>query len=144
MMNPALRTAGRTLSATDEAEIQQASVSFAKAYNTGNSEAVAALFTPDAEVLGAQGTTLRGRRNIKRAYAGFFEANPGARITIDVKSVRLVAPDTAVQDNVTTYTPPLGSSQVRRYTVTFVKRDGRWLIASRVSVQKRAPQTPST
>jgi uncharacterized protein (TIGR02246 family) len=121
---------GPTIPAEVERAIRAVDDAFVGAYNRGESKALAALFTDDAEAVEADGERYQGREPIERRFAGTFAASPGAKIAIEVGSIRLLSPDVAKEEGQTVITPPTEARQVRPYTVLFVQRDGRWLISS--------------
>jgi uncharacterized protein (TIGR02246 family) len=115
----------------DEKAIRLEVGAFAKASNAHDAKALAALFTPDGEIVNQQGHVLAGREAIEQTFAANFEANPKLRINISVQSIRFVSPSVAIEDGVSTVTrEPGATAEHNRYTVVHVKQDGRWLAAS--------------
>ena len=103
---------------------------FTAAYNAGDAPALAALFTEDAEIVGADGSVTAGRAAIAGRFAAAFADDPGATITINPESVRLLDADSALEKGTATLTAGDGSApETVRYSVVYVKRDGRWLHA---------------
>ncbi len=121
---------GRPVPSDDEKAIRAVDERFVREYNRGDSKALAALLTDDAEAIEAEGDRYQGRELIERRFAETFAASPGVKIAIEVGSIRFLNPDAAKEEGVTVITPPREGRQVRPYTVLFVKRDGRWLISS--------------
>ncbi len=107
---------------------------FARAYNRGDSKAVAALFTEDAEAIEPDGTRLEGREAIERLFAETFAASPGVKIAIEAEALRFLGPDAVREEGRTLIDPPKGKGErervVRPYTALLVKRGGRWLLSS--------------
>jgi uncharacterized protein (TIGR02246 family) len=114
----------------DEKAIRAVDGAFVVAYNRGDSKALAARFTEDAEISEAEGDRYRGRDLIERRFAETFAASPGVKITIEIGAIRFLTPDVAKEEGRTLIAPAKGSPSARPYTVLFVKRDGRWLISS--------------
>jgi uncharacterized protein (TIGR02246 family) len=111
-----------------EREILAANAAFVKAYNDGDARAVAALFTEDAESTDEDGTRLVGRRAIEESFAETFAASPGGKIQIRTDSLRFLSPDVAKEEGRSTVTLAGGAEpDVDRYTVIYVKQDGKWL-----------------
>ena len=81
----------------DEAAIRANIAQFAKAYDAGDAKAVAALFTPDAYIVGKEGNTTHGREGIARTFAEIFKNKPEKNIEIVVESIRFIGPDLAVE-----------------------------------------------
>lgn len=119
----------RPLSA-DEKAILAADEAFEADYNKGDSKALAARFTEDAEVVQDDGDRYTGRARIERRLAETFKEHPGVKMDLKVDDVRFVAPDVAKEEGRTLMTTPEGEAVSRRYTALYVRRDGHWLIAS--------------
>jgi len=116
------------------AGLQQAAGNFVTAYNQRDAAALAKLFTEDGEIAdltGAEITT--GREQIQTRYEEVF-ANDPPQMAIEVGSVRLVAPNLAIEDGTFHLTPaddenapPTSTS----YTAVLMKNgEGLWQIAS--------------
>lgn len=103
--------------------------SFAKAFNSGDAAAAAATFAEDALVVDEQGERTEGRAAVRDRLAAAFADSPGGKIVIRVDSLRFLGPDTALEEGRTTITPAAAGEapEVTRFTVVYVKRDGRWL-----------------
>jgi hypothetical protein len=52
------------------------------------------------------------------------------RIAIEIDAIRFLGPEVAKEEGRTLVTPAKGAPEARRYTVLYVRRDGRWLISS--------------
>jgi uncharacterized protein (TIGR02246 family) len=112
----------------EEAAIRAASAAFVQAFNAGDVPAIAALFAEDAEAIDQDGTLLRGRAAVADSFAESFAANPGSKMAIRVDSLRFITADVAKEDGRCTITPGNGGPpDVDRYSVIFVKKDGKWL-----------------
>jgi uncharacterized protein (TIGR02246 family) len=114
----------------DDKAIRAVDDQFVRDYNRGDSKALAALFTEDAESTEPQGERFRGRDLIERRFAETFAASPGVKIAIEAASIRLLSPDVAMEEGQTVITPAKEGRLVRPYTALLVKRDGRWLLSS--------------
>jgi uncharacterized protein (TIGR02246 family) len=121
---------GHSASSEDEKALRAVDERFVSEYNRGDSKALAALFTDDAEAIEAEGDRYQGRELIERRFAETFAASPGVKIAIGAGSIRFLSPDVAKEEGVTVIAPAKEARQVRPYTVLFVKRDGHWLISS--------------
>jgi uncharacterized protein (TIGR02246 family) len=101
---------------------------FVKAFDSGDANALAALFTEDAESVDEDGTVVQGRSAIAQQFAQVFASNPGGKIKISVDSLRFLGPDVAKEEGRCTITPGDGGPpETDRYTALYVKQDGRWL-----------------
>jgi len=116
--------------ADDEKAIRLAADAFTKAYNAQDAKALAALFTPEGEIVNEAGEVVQGREGIERVFAGIFEARPKSRIQVTIDSVRFLTPTVAVEDGTSKVVDPDGEEAERnRYTVVHVKQDGAWRMA---------------
>ena len=114
----------------DEKAIRAADDAFVADYNKADSKALAARFTEDAEVAEVEGDHYQGRDLIEGRLASTFAASPGVKIELAIDAIRFVSPDVAKEEGRSRVTPATGAPESRRYTVIYVKRDGRWLISS--------------
>lgn len=123
--------------ATDEQRVRDVLRSFDEAFNRHDADAVAALYTDDAEFVNVAGMWWRGRAEIKRGTA-FVLTNifQNTRLQTDSVSVRFPTHDTALavvtQHTVGSFVLPDGTriaSTNNLLTYFLVKRKGRWLIA---------------
>ncbi len=125
----------------DEQAVRGVAETFAKAYNSGDAAGVAALFTPEAEIIDEEGHRSEGRQAIEKVFAEIFRASPGGRIEIAIESIRFLMPTVAIEDGIASVIGAGGEPAERtRYTVVHVKREGRWLMAS----ARDLPECPST
>lgn len=131
LMSPALFAEEPT---PEIAGLQKAAADFVTAYNQQDAAAIAALFTEDGEISDLTGEELTsGREDIKTRYEEVF-ANDPPQIAIEVGSVRLVAPNLAIEDGTFHLTPaddgnapPTSTS----YSAVLMKNgEGLWQIAS--------------
>jgi uncharacterized protein (TIGR02246 family) len=120
----------RPAPSADEAAIRAVDEAFVRGYNKGDAKALSAMFTDDAEVVEANGARYQGRELVERSFSDTFAASKGARIAFEVAAIRFLIPDVAKEEGRSVVTPVKGPAVSRLYTVLFVKREGRWLIAS--------------
>jgi uncharacterized protein (TIGR02246 family) len=108
----------------DEQAIRAASAAFVRAYNAGDVKALATLFTDDAECADEHGNLIRGTKSITENFA----AKPGGKMEVEIDSIRLLTPDVAKEEGRCTIKPG-GSAppEVSRYTVLYIRKDGKWL-----------------
>ena len=117
--------------ADDEKAIRAAVDSFVASFAKGDAKAVAALFTEQGEAIDTAGEAIRGREALEAHYAERFEANSGDKIETTIELIHFLAPEVARQDGRSKLIPPgEGPPSTSRYTATFVKSQGRWLVAS--------------
>jgi uncharacterized protein (TIGR02246 family) len=115
----------------DERAIRAMADAFVRAYNAGDSKALAALYTEDAESIDEHGERIKGRPMIEGAYSSIFQERPGAAIRLSIDSLRFLGPDVAKEEGRTRVKPRGNEPEtVRRYTVLYVKQGGQWLHSS--------------
>lgn len=107
---------------------------FVEAYNEGNAESVAATFVPEAELTLADGTVVAGREAITEFYREAFSTTEEAdrlKASIEVGSVRFVAPGVAIESGILHLTSPDGGVSPHPYTAIQIQQaDGSWLTGS--------------
>lgn len=125
----------------EQKAIQATAEAFAKAFNSGDAKAVAALWTADGSLIDEEGAVFKGRKAIEDVYAVFFKEYPGARIEILVGPVEFPTPTTAVEDGVSQVAlKDASSGGASRYTAVHVLEDSKWLMAS----VRESSVTPAT
>src|SRR6185312_4518580 len=124
----AKQTAGR---AEDERAIREMIEGFARAFQQRDPKAIAGLFTEDGEAVDADGGTIRGRRALEGHYAARIDEAPGDKLETTAETIAFLAPGIARVTGRTQLTPSNGSAPISgRFAGIYVKRDGRWLLAS--------------
>jgi uncharacterized protein (TIGR02246 family) len=117
------------------AALQKTATEFVTAYNGQDAAALAALFTADGEITVLAGDQLTsGRAEIQTRYEQIFADEP-RHISIEVGSVRFVAPNVAIEDGVFHLTPAddeTAPPQSSSFTTVMVKQESTpdWRIAS--------------
>jgi len=115
----------------DEKQIRAAVVAFVEQYNAHKADKVAELFAPDARVVFRDGTEVNGTDEIKQSFADAFAQSPKGAISVVVDSIKLLTPDVAVEEGVTSMFPDGETlTSEGRYTVLHLKKDGRWRMQS--------------
>jgi uncharacterized protein (TIGR02246 family) len=124
----------------DEKAIRANVDAFAKAYNAHDAKAVAALFAPDGELVDDEGDVRQGRPEIEDVFASVFEASPQAKMTVDIKGIRFLAPGLAVEEGAANVVhDPATPGEAGSYCVIHVKQDGKWLMASARDLREESP-----
>jgi uncharacterized protein (TIGR02246 family) len=114
----------------DEAAIRANVAAFVKAYNAHDAKAIAALFTPDGQIVDKEGDASEGRDAIQQTFATLFTENPQKRLEVTIESIRFLGSDLAMEEGTTKETIAPGEPpEYDRYTVLHVKRDGKWQMA---------------
>lgn len=121
------------------AGLEKAASDFVIAYNAKDAAAIASLFIEDGEICDITGTRITsGREAITALYEQIFSDAP-QHIAIEVDSVRLVAPNLAVEDGTFHLTPADDETAPPRstsYSAMLMKDSaGAWHIASTRSLK---------
>ena len=123
------------------AGLEQTAKKFVTAYNHKDAAALVALFTENGEITNLSGAdTISGREDIQAHYEDIFSDEDAPSIAVEVGSVRLVAPNLAVEDGVFHLTPPEDEetpAQSTTYTAALLKNDAG--ICSSVSSKGFSP-----
>jgi uncharacterized protein (TIGR02246 family) len=126
---PQTAPASRTNRPEDERAIQAIVEAFTKAFNVGDAQALAQLYTEDAEIIDEDGHVLRGRDQIQAHFTAAFQEHPGGKIAIEPESLRFLGREAAMEEGRARLTWPQEPTETSRYTALYVLRDGRWLQA---------------
>lgn len=123
------RAAGAQPDSVEIAALRNAGIAYAKAMERGDRDAIAAAWTPDGKYMDAAGRSYSARELIAKEFR-----EPGARgrgLRLSAVEIRLLTPDVGIEDGMTEHAAAPGDLAPRsRYTVVWLKRDGRWLIDS--------------
>ena len=103
--------------------------SFAAAFESGDAKAVAAHWTENGEYISDDGTVIRGRANIEKEYAGLFARKKGAKVEIDLESIRFPSRDTAIEEGHFKVRYGKDQAAFSKYSVLHVRENGKWLMA---------------
>lgn len=104
-------------------------------FTAANPDAIAAHFAPEALFWGTNSRNLiSGKNNIREYFSGAFKRLPGAKATpVDKVSVSMITDNVLAVSGIWQIERTVEGKAVTsqsRNSVTLVKRDGRWLIAS--------------
>jgi len=110
---------------------------WAAAFTRGDLDALMRLYDDDARLWGTSSSQLRtGARAIRQYYAQLFEAFPGTRIALRETSARMYG-DAGVNSGSYTMRRVAADGKVvvtsARFTMTYVRRGGQWLIVDQHS-----------
>lgn len=112
-------------------DLKQRIDEFTAAYNKGDAKTIAAMFTPEAELVDDEDNVTQGRENIEKAFAQYFSQNKNLRVEVKIASRRFISTDTVVEDGdaIIHYLDTNTVSRSRFMNVV-VRREGKWLVAS--------------
>jgi uncharacterized protein (TIGR02246 family) len=123
----------------DEAAVRGVVARYVAARDHSDANAIAALFTDDADQLVSSGEWRKGRDQVVRGTLASSERTGGTR-TITVESVRFLSPDVALADG-RYEIAGMASGQTRRMWTSIVLRRtaGGWRIAAIRNMLPAAP-----
>src|SRR5262245_13932397 len=104
--------------AAEEAAVKSLIQRYVDARDARDSDAVAALFTADADQYTTAGDWRRGRAQVVAGTAASSRQNPGDR-SIEIVSVRFITPDVAIADG----NYRIGGTDGRRWTTIVAERE---------------------
>jgi uncharacterized protein (TIGR02246 family) len=115
-----------------QAAVTQSANRYTEAFAKQDAQAIAALFTKEAEYIDASGTIFHGRDAIEAELIATFAAGAHGTIDIELISIRPIADGLVVEDGVSTFrAKDNGTSTHTRYTALHLRQsDGSWLMAS--------------
>lgn len=100
---------------------------FTKAFNKGDLKSLENFYTEDARLVTVDGAVFEGRDAILALFRQGMTGNPGLKLANDVRSVRLVGENVAIETGTSgTTTEADKSPKSIAYHVVHVKRDGAW------------------
>lgn len=114
----------------EEKVIRDAAAKYVEAYNRGDVDALVACYAKDATYDEGEGPVLVGSDQIRKAIADSLAANPGTKLSIDIKSIRFTK-TRAIEIGVATLTPAKGDAVNVPYRAIHARQsDGKWLLTS--------------
>ncbi|MEY3898314.1 MAG: hypothetical protein RLZZ214_3835 [Verrucomicrobiota bacterium] len=102
------------------------------AYAKADVKALLDFYTEDVSYTAEDGTVLEGRAAVEASLAASFAATTGAKLTIDLDSVRVLTPEVVVEKGSTTVVSKDGDPTSALFTAIHVKKDGKWKISELV------------
>ena len=122
----------------DEAEIRKSDEAYTDAYNKHDAKALAALWSPEAVYVDPEtGDQAVGREAIEKEFAETFEGLKDAKLEVDVKSIKFLSPNVAVETGIAKVIHPKEDPDESTYSALFVKHEGKWLL-DRVTEEESA------
>jgi uncharacterized protein (TIGR02246 family) len=127
----------------DEAAIRKNDDAYVAAYNRHDAKAIAAMWSPEAVYMEPDtGEAAVGREAIEKVFAGTLADLKDAKLEIDVKSIKFVSPNVAIETGVARIVRPKIEPDESTYTAVNVKREGKWLL-DRISEEEPPAAPPS-
>ena len=110
--------------------IRAADEDLVKAFNANSADQVAALFLPQGELIDEHGTVYQGQAEVKELLTSFFSKFPGAKIALEVESIRVIGPLAIEEGTRHTTTKDGGDRAQVRYVAVRTKVGNAWPLAS--------------
>lgn len=112
------------------ADVEKAIRSYEKAFNSGDAQRVAELWSERAVYENRDtGERSDGRDAVLNDMTKFFKAHPKARLAIDIERIRLIQPDVARVEGTTNLFASGQTAERQNFLAIYVKQqDGQWLI----------------
>ena len=126
----------------DEAAIRKTVAAYVQAFGKHDAEALADLWSPEAVYTNRlTGEQAVGRPAIAEQFAALFKEQPDLKLDVNVESVQLLSPNTAVEHGTARLLAPKAEPEEVKYMAVYVKRNGKWLL-DRVT-DGTEPEAPS-
>ncbi len=128
----------------DEAAIRATAENYEKAFAAGDAKALADQWAEDGELTDSNGRNFKGREAIEQEFGDIFANRPGATVKVDIKSLKFVSPDVAVESGTARAKAKDGAvGEPVQYTAIHVKRDGKWQLENVTETRSSLPNTSS-
>lgn len=115
----------------DKAAIDKLSMQMIEAFNNRDAVAIAANYTAEAEFIRDDGTPLRGRAEIEKAYAEFFRTLKGKpKLEVQTDNLRFLSADSAILEVTVRLKNEVGEDIASSWRNSLLVRDGgQWKVA---------------
>jgi len=112
------------------AAVRKSAEQVVQLFNAGKADQLAAMFLPKGEVIDEEGTVYQGQQEIKDLLNAFFKQFPGAKLSLNIESMRIVGP-VMIDEGTRTMTTADGAVKSKfRYIAVWAKTERGWQIAS--------------
>jgi uncharacterized protein (TIGR02246 family) len=110
--------------------IKQSVAAYCEAFNKADIQGIAAFWAPDAEYTSDTGNEIKGQANIAAMFRKFLGEHAGAKMALNIKSVRFLRSDVALGEGTSEVKTADGAVDKGRFTAAWIKADGKWLLTS--------------
>jgi uncharacterized protein (TIGR02246 family) len=116
----------------DEQALRAACKLYVDAMNSGNLDAVVALWADDADYVTEAGDRIEGRAALKKMFNEHLQTMKGKKLAFEIKSIRMIAPGVALEDGIATESSDDADATVSgtRYSAIWKRNGDKWLISS--------------
>ena len=116
--------------ADEEKAVREAIDSYTAAFEKGNLDGLMAHFTPDADYINESGKEYKGKADLTELFKRSLADLKGYKLKAAVTSLHFLRPDVVIADGKAIITAPDGTADSGRFTSTWTKTDGKWLVSS--------------
>lgn len=99
------------------------------AFAKADIKALADFYTEDVSYTAEDGNVIEGRAAVEAAFRESFSANKGAKLSIKLDSVKVLAPEVVVQKGSSTVFSKKDEPATAMFTAVHVKKDDKWRIS---------------
>jgi uncharacterized protein (TIGR02246 family) len=100
---------------------------YTEAFNRQDVKSLLELFTDDCDITEADGTRVRGRKELEAEFKDTFANDKSAQVSVAMDSLSFITPDVALETGRVLYFPDGATlTSESEYQVSHVKRGGRW------------------
>lgn len=124
--------------ASDEQVLRKQALDYAAAFSACDSKSLANMWSPDGTFTDMNGQEYRGRAEIQAMFDKLFKQIGNQAIAIKIDSIRFPAPGVAIEEGTSELLKGASPLSTGRYTVTHVKTDGAWNMASAIETAGKA------
>ncbi len=112
-----------------EAEIRKAVEAYVVAFNQGDANAVASMWSPEAVYINPMtDDRVVGREAIEKQMADTFANLEGVQLEATTTTIQFISPGVAVEHGTAKLSQADQTLENSEYTAIYVKRDGQWLL----------------
>lgn len=138
----ACRAAAAEPPSPDELAIRSNAQEYVEAFNRGDGQALAALWSEQGVYVDSDtGLQLKGRTAIAEYFQRRFQGDHRPQLSVAVTGVRFITPDVAMEEGLATVRTPQGEELVTSYSAVSVKQGGVWLLDSIHETEVPPPPT---
>lgn len=125
-------SANKQISVSDSVRkaLLESAQTYSKAFNAGNAQALAKLWTEDGEYVDEAGMKFQGRKELEKLFSEFFEENKGLTISLEMTAAKQLAPGVVMEEGIARVKLPSGErASSSHYSVIHLQKNDQWLMA---------------
>jgi uncharacterized protein (TIGR02246 family) len=127
---------------SDKKAVRAAGREYVLAARRGDAEALKRLWTEDGDYVDATGKRFKARDLISRMAPAAHSDGDAVELDLPPSSIRFITPEVAIEDGTMDLSSSNNAEKLSgRFTAVWVKRDGRWLLASLRDAVCSSPST---